>query len=50
MRRFLEIVLVILLVTASTFFMIIALFFPARGVRLISKRLAQKFSDLARQI
>jgi hypothetical protein len=50
MRRFFEMAAVIVLVTLSTIFMIIALFFPARGVRLVTKRIAQSLGNAATRI
>ncbi|GIE33769.1 hypothetical protein Ait01nite_068140 [Actinoplanes italicus] len=50
MRRVFDITAVILLVTLSTIFMVIALLFPARGVRLAAKHIAQALGNAATRI
>ena len=50
MRRFFEIVLVMVLVTISTIFLVIAVIFPAPGVRRVFRRLAETFSELAKRV
>ena len=50
MRRLFEITSVILLGTLSSIFALLAILFPAPGVRLVFKKLAIKFSEVAKNI
>ena len=50
MRRFFEIVAVIVLAVISSLLAVVAVLFPAPGVRALAKRLAIRLSRMARNI
>ena len=50
MRRFFDTLLVIVLVSVSMLCTVIAVLFPARGVRLLFRRLAELFNRLANKV
>ena len=50
MRRFFEVIAVVILATLSSIFAVLAVLFPAPGVRLLFKKLAISLSNAAKRV